>query len=786
MIYQAFFIRTIYVISLYWAKHSHSRMLKKIIFILSLVVLSQSTFSQKVALVLSGGGAKATAHIGVLKALEENDIPIDYIIGNSMGALIAGLYASGYSPEEIETILTQPGLYDFRKGDTKRNYYFFQQHERNASILNIPFSFNRGLDLNLPINFYNVTDLDYMIMEYFACPAATCNYEFDSLMIPFRCVATDIDSSKIVVFRDGDLAMAVRSSLTFPFFIKPIKVKDKLLFDGGIYDNFPVDIAKEEFNPDFLIGSKAVSNYSSPDEDDVVSQLQNMLMKKADFSLNSTQGVLIEINSGSENIFQFSKVPHYIDSGYAAASRTISVLKNKIGRKSDTVKLHKKRLQFLSDKTQMIIGEIQVKGVNPKQAQYFRNSIARPEKRFESQEFKKVYKRLVANENVRSVYPSLTYNNSTRKFDVCLDVNTTDPFNIGFGGYISSSGVNEGYLDIGLRLLGKTSKKIDVNAYFGTYYNSVGGFFKFERPGVFPFDLKIGGLVSRKNYFSNTRYFFEDDFPAYIIIDENYVELSGGIPVGLSHSLRAGLSNININYRYYHDNYFTRTDTADVSNFYYLNPFIEFERNNLNRKQYANKGSKFYLGFNYYSGNQHFTPGSTASGEQEFTEDLHFIILKARYEQYFKISKPFDVGLTAEVEYSDKPLLNNYVSSLLIADQYNPVPVMKTLFLENYRANTYAGVGIRGIFHIVRNLDLRVEMYYYLPYQKIISVERSSAVEYSKPFSYHYLLGNIQVLYYTPIGPLGVSVNYIEKEGDKFSFLFNFGYLIFNRSRYYR
>ena len=219
------------------------------------------------------------------------NIPIDYIIGNSMGALIAGLYASGFSPEEIEFSLTQPGLYDFRKGDAKRNYYFFQQHENDASMLNIPFSFDKGLELNLPISFYNVTDLDYLIMEYFACPAAACNYNFDSLMIPFRCVATDIDSSQLVVFRDGDLAMAVRSSLTFPFFIKPIKVKDKLLFDGGIYDNFPVDVAIEEFNPDFIIGSKAVSNYSSPDEDDVVSQLQNMLMKKADFRLDSTTGV---------------------------------------------------------------------------------------------------------------------------------------------------------------------------------------------------------------------------------------------------------------------------------------------------------------------------------------------------------------------------------------------------------------------------------------------------------------------------------------------------------------
>jgi NTE family protein len=761
-------------------------MMKKITFILLITLLATSGYTQKVALVLSGGGAKATAHIGVLKALEENNIPVDYIIGNSMGALIAGLYASGYSPEEIEAVLTQPGIYDFRKGDTKRNMYFFQQPEANASMLNMPFSFHKGLELKLPINFYNVTDLDYLIMEYFACPAASCNYNFDSLMIPFRCVATDIDSSKLIIFRNGDLAMAVRSSLTFPFFIKPIKVDEKLLFDGGIYNNFPVDVAIREFDPDFIIGSQAVTNYSPPDEDDVVSQLQNMLMKKADFSLDSTKGVLIKIKSGGENIFQFSKVPQYIDSGYVATLRNIPELKKRIKERSDSTVLHEKRSRVLADKHRMLIGDVHVNGVNPKQSQYFRKSIQLKEENSESKEFKKFYKRLVANENVRSVYPSLTFNTETQKYDVCLDINTTDPFNIGFGGYISSSGVNEGYLDIGLRLLGKTSKSIDVSAYFGTFYNSFAGYFKFEKPGAFPFDLKLGGLVSRKNYFSNTRYFFEDDFPAYIIIDENYMDLSAATPVGLSHVLRIGISNININYKYYHDNYFTRTDTADLSNFYYLNPYIEFERNNLNRKQYANKGSRFFLGLNYYTGNHHYIPGSTATGDEEFTKDLQFFVLKVAFEQYFKISKPFDLGVTAEAAYSDKPLMNNYISSLLIADQYDPVPLMKTLFLENYRTNTYAGAGARFIFHIIRNLDMRLEAYYYLPYQKIISIDKSAKAEYSKAFSYQYVLGNIQALYYTPIGPVGVSVNYIEQDGDKFGFLFNFGYLIFNRSRYYR
>jgi NTE family protein len=435
----------------------------------------------------------------------------------------------------------------------------------------------------------------------------------------------------------------------------------------------------------------------------------------------------------------------------------------------------------------LLIGDVFIEGVNEKQARYFENSIKKYLKEnIEVGQFYKQYERLLANENVRTVYPSLCYNTQSGKYDLTLDIQITDPFNVGFGLYISSSGVNEAYLDLGLRWLGRTSKKIDINGYFGTFYNGVNAYAKFEKQGSVPLDLRVGFLVSRKNYFSNTRFFFEDEFPAYIIIDENYADLNIGIPVGIAHTLRIGISNININYKYYEDNYFTRHDTADLSNCYFLNPYIEFERNNLNRKQYASKGSRFFLGFNFYSGNEHYIPGTATSGTEEYKKNIDFFVLKTRYEQYFNISRPFDLGVTAEVEYSNKPILGNYVSSLLLADQYEPIPAMKTLFLENYRANTYGGVGVRFVFHLIRNLDVRAEGYYYVPYRKILVVERSIGAEYSKPFSYQFGIGKLQAIYHTPVGPVSISVNYLDKIGDKYSFLFNFGYLIFNRSRFYR
>jgi len=759
--------------------------IKTVLSLVLFIIIPALLHAQSVALVLSGGGAKGFAHIGVLKALEENDIPVDFVVGNSMGALVGGLYASGYSPNEIEQLLLNPELFKFKRGNIKKEYYYFQKHEDDASWITIPFDTDEGLRPYIPFNMYNTQDLDYLLMELFASSSAAASYDFDSLLVPFRCVATDIDSSELMVLKSGDLAKAVRASITFPFFIRPIKINEKLLFDGGMLDNFPVSVAIESFHSDFIIGSQAVKNYESPDADDVFSQLQNMLMRKADFSLDSINGMIIESKTGNENVFQFQKIRQYVDSGYQAAIRSIPKLKEQVTERQSQNSIKEKRLLYNQKKPKLIIGDVLIEGVNEKQEQYFNRSINHPAEGVDSRVFKKQYDKLLANENVRSVYPSLCYNPESDKYDLTLNIKASEPFNLKFGGFISSSAVNEAFIGIGYKHLGKTSKHINLSTYFGTFYNSFSLVAKYEQQGKVPFDIVLDLLASRKNYFGNARYFFEDQSPVYIVIDENYLDVNIGLPVGLSHSLRAGLANINLNYLYHQDNYFTRTDTADRSNFYFLNPYIEFERNTLNKKQFASKGNRFYLGFNYYVGNEHTIPGSMAGGQQEFRKDHEFFVLSAHYQQYFNLFKPFVVGLTGDIVYSNKPLLSNYVSTLLIASQFEPITLMQTMFLENYRAYSYGSFGIKTIFNFYKHLELRLEGYYYVPYEKIINGPDNKP-ELSKPLSFHYLAGNAHLLYHTAIGPIGVSVNYFEKPGDKVSFLLSIGWSIYNKSRFYR
>ncbi len=760
--------------------------MKWIRYVLMLLVLVYSGLlrGQEVAVVLSGGGAKAFAHIGVLKALEENNIPVDYIVGNSMGALIGGLYAAGYSPEEITTMLSNHAFEGIQKVSSDKRVCFYQHYEANASFVSLPLNLKKGLRLELPFRLYDLQYIDFKMMNAYAGASAAAHYNFDSLMIPYRCVASDIDSSKLVILKKGQLAKAVRASITFPLFIRPIKIDDDWLFDGGVYDNFPVEIARREFSPNLIIGSKAVRNFSNADPDDVVSLLQSMLMQKADFSIDSSDGVLIEIPSGDENIFHFSRINQYIDSGYMAANKAIPEIKRKLNHGHSKASIAQRREQFIKRKPEGEVVEVDFLGINQAQQHYFRQILGlKKHPGFSRQSFEKRFVKLQRNENVKSVYPSLYFNEKTQGYDLLLDMSLNDPLAIDMGGYISSSGVNEGFVGLGYLHLGKTAKHFAINGYFGTFYNSIAGLSRIEFPGRVPFILQLNFLASRKNYFSNARYFFEDEYPAYIISDENYVELSGIFPVNNNGLLKMGVSNLNSNFRYYQDNYFSRTDTADISNFYFAVPFLEYEYNTLDTKQFPSRGRYLFAGLGGYFGNEHSIPGNKSQGQIETNSNLQFYNLSFKYEEYWNWFSSFTWGVSADVGISNRRLADNYLSSVLISKPYEPLEYMKTKFLENYRAPSYGGVGMTGIVQFSRPFQLRLNTYYYVPYQKILRADNGFGATLSDPFTYQYLAASAQLVYHPPIGVVSVSVNYVDQPGNKVGFLLNLGYLIFNKSR---
>ena len=287
--------------------------MKKILYIFCCLILcTYSLKAQKVGLVLSGGGAKGITHIGIIRALEENNIPIDYITGTSMGAIVGSLYAMGYSPDDMEKLLKSDDFKRWYSGNIEEKYiYYFKRNAPTPEFINIRVSLKNPLNkvkaqFLLP-SVVDPTQMNIAFLELFGQATASCQGDFDKLFVPFRCVASDVYNKRPIIFRKGDLGDAVRASMSFPAMFKPIEIDSVLAYDGGIYNNFPVNIMTEDFHPDIIIGSVVSSNPGKPELGNIMGQLENMIMQKTDYTLPDSLGILMTFKYTDVNLMDFKR-----------------------------------------------------------------------------------------------------------------------------------------------------------------------------------------------------------------------------------------------------------------------------------------------------------------------------------------------------------------------------------------------------------------------------------------------------------------------------------------------
>ena len=168
----------------------------------------------------------------------------------------------------------------------------------------------------------------------------------------------------------GDLASAVRGSMTIPFIFKPITLQGKLVFDGGMYNNFPADVAKKDFHPDVIIGSRVAQRYEKPDRDDALSLLLRMLMERQSDTILYPNSLMIIPNIPKVNIINFSRSSQMIDSGYAATIRKINEIRQIVQLTADSVQLDKKRKNFMQSCPPLVFDSIIITGLSKAQTDY--------------------------------------------------------------------------------------------------------------------------------------------------------------------------------------------------------------------------------------------------------------------------------------------------------------------------------------------------------------------------------------------------------------------------------
>ena len=284
----------------------------------------------RVGLVLAGGGAKGGAHVGVLKVLEEMHIPIDCIAGTSMGALVGGGYASGIPAAGLEKFVTTIDWKAVVGGVGVRDLQTIEQKRAGATYSNdIEFGL-QDKRVVLPAGIVNTSNIEDLLRSYVAPRGAQA--DFDKLPIPYRAVATDMVSGRMVVLKDGDLATAMRASMAIPGAFAPVMTDKYILSDGGMVRNIPVDVARD-LCADVVIVVNLVEEEVKREKLQTATQLLGrssdvMIVANENLQLESLtdRDVRIDVIMGDITTADFERVPETVPLGEVAARKMAAQL----------------------------------------------------------------------------------------------------------------------------------------------------------------------------------------------------------------------------------------------------------------------------------------------------------------------------------------------------------------------------------------------------------------------------------------------------------------------------
>lgn len=336
-------------------------------FVISTCVVAQNDHQTekkrpKIGLALSGGASKGLAHLGVLDVLEKNGIPIDYISGTSMGAIIGGLYATGYPIDTLIKIARTIPWNDMYFNVVIRNHKFIDQRYNDEKFaLSLPIVDN---SIGIPDGLIDGQRF-YNELHFYTSPVHFIS-EFDKLPIPFRAIATDLNTGKAYVFDAGSLALAIRASLSIPSVLKTVNVEDKRLIDGGIARNLPAQDARD-MGADYVIGvdvgalppkAKDLKNLFDILDQTISFQTQKLLQEQYDLS-----DVIIKPEISKFGATDFDSLDVLIELGRKAAESVLPQIIELVG-KENLILNPRKALAIPNGRTKFYINTVTVGGIS--------------------------------------------------------------------------------------------------------------------------------------------------------------------------------------------------------------------------------------------------------------------------------------------------------------------------------------------------------------------------------------------------------------------------------------
>ena len=713
-----------------------------------------SIYRPKIGLVLSGGGAKGLAHIGVLKTLERYHIKPDFIAGTSMGAIIGSMYAAGYSANQIDSIFHQLDfdkiLFDYRE----RKYTgFFKKKNGPKYIFKLPFSLKK-MSVQMPKGLASAQNLYNTLQENLLSVNDTI--DFNRLKIPFICISTDIENGNQVLFNRGWLPQAVTASALLPTVYRPMEFENKLLLDGGIVNNYPIKELRD-MGADIIIGSDVQGKILRKDQ---IENIQNIMDQIISFQVYKEMpikkmktDIYIHPYINDTGITEFEKIDTLIKRGSKAADSVFKIQGINHLKKSKNFST----LKFVKPDS-IIFNKIIINGLHNYKRNYVLGKLGfKPNKKISYKDYLEGINNLIGTDNFSQVFYHIQ--NLSHQPELIINLREKENkayINLGFhynnlykinviGNFERKHLLNKNDL-LSIDIIGgeKTRFNIDYlldngfgwNISWHTGYHRFGTQVQselfFENPTINRLDLNVEQLQNKLSFEGSLNHFIN-------------------LSIGLQHL-----------YKRYYTNVFSGENNGlpyIIGKNHYVGTFANLMVDNRDDFDFPQKGIFLLLSWNYFpvSGDyyRNFIPYSMYRLKLEFTQNI--------VKRYY-----FQPVIQAGYIYAKKTSFENdfYLggdTKFINFDNMTAFPVIEPL-------------SVRATKYLVANFNMKYQLFpnHYLKYgYNYLFYDQSHDFPGSE---ISWISGHLIAYEYKSfLGPLRLSYARVPKE-QKNIFLFSFGY----------
>lgn len=743
-------------------------------------ILKRTDKQERVGLVLSGGGAKGIAHVGVIKALEDNDIPIDYITGTSMGAIVGSLYSCGWSPEKMLKFFTNPDFLYWSSGviNPDQKYYLTQPYPTpkwlNANI-SLRDTTTGVLNQILPTNLVSPLPMNIEFLKIYGPYTLQCKENFNNLFVPFRCVTSDVYHKRKIVLHGGSLGDAVRASMSFPFVFKPIEMDGVLVYDGGIYDNFPVNVMQSAFHPNFIIGVSVSGADKKPQPNNVYSQLEDMIIQNNDYNVPAKNGIKIQVPVLNFGVLDFAEAQTIYNIGYKTGMEMVDSIKKRVTARRTPAEVNARRAVFADNTPPLEFDSVKVTGAKGDQARYLEYLFdGKGKKPIGINKVENAYYRAVTDGTLRNLLPQLEVGTDKRN-TLLLEATLQRPWNIGVGGWITSTTNSMLYLDLGYHSLSYNSLDISLSGWIGQSYLAGMLSGKFNIRSSVPSFIRIEGVMSRQRFYDSQLLFYQNSTPTFITELENYLRMSYEWAIG-----KPMKGFVSLAYGYMADSYYptnvTDYQSAQKDKTQYQLGVLKagVESNCLNDQLYPNAGYHWKTGITLSYESSRYLPEGDKSLRTPYTPEAR-AALEGYWKQFFPLSKHVRMGVMANARGTLQHLHQNYTASLIHAVPFAPTPSTQNYFNEAFRSDNYVATGLVPVWNPVGKLQLRGDFYLYSPIREL--VPKGHSAKYTGWFPRAEFIGEVAVVYNFSFASLSLYGNYLSYPARNWNFGINFGLL---------